>query len=578
MHPVLRRQLQRAGVLDPAAPPSPGAWQKLLERIDRAYHEADQDRYTLERSLQISSREMQQVYESLVSAKDAAETAARAKGEFLATMSHEIRTPMNGVLGMVGLLLDTKLSPEQRDCAEIVESSARALLTILDDILDFSKIEAGRLVLETVEFELASVVEDVLSLFAEIGQGKGIALAGVLDPALPSHVHGDPARLRQILTNLVGNAVKFTERGEVVIHARAEPCAGDDVIVRFDVRDTGPGIQAEQLPRLFRPFSQADPSTTRKFGGTGLGLVICKRLSELMGGEIGVESRFGEGSTFTFSVRVGSVLSRATRFALVLRGDRFLIADAHAASRAALSNEIRRLGGVVDEARDADEAIALARAAHASGAPFRGVFFDQQLAAPDAADPCGELARLSSVIRVGNWSARLSQSGSVPFLSKPLGRRQLHNALRIILQEVAGPIETKTTTSYTAPENARILIVEDNAINLKVTRMQLQRLGVRVLDVAANGVEAVALVQRMSYDLVLMDCQMPQMDGFEAARRIREYERGGARTPIVAMTANAMNGDRERCLQSGMDDYISKPSTQAQLEVMLRAWLGAATA
>jgi CheY-like chemotaxis protein len=401
----------------------------------------------------------------------------------------------------------------------------------------------------------------------------------VLDPALPSHVHGDPARLRQILTNLVGNAVKFTTRGEVVIHAREIPSEGGETLVRFEVRDTGPGIAPEQLSRLFQPFSQADPSTTRRFGGTGLGLVICKRLSQLMGGDIGVESRFGEGATFTFSVLVGSVVSHATRFALVLRGDRFLIADAHAASRAALTNEIRRLGGVAEEARDADEALSLARAAHAGGKPFRGVFFDQRLAAPDAVDPCGALAQVSSVIRVGNWSARLeaqSQQGAAPFLSKPLGRRQLHNALRLILQEVAGPIETRTSTTYVAPESARILIVEDNPINLKVTRMQLQRLGVRVLDVAGNGVEAVALLSRTSYDLVLMDCQMPVMDGFEAARRIRDCERDGLRTPIVAMTANAMNGDRERCLSSGMDDYVTKPCTQAQLEIVLRAWLGAA--
>ena len=577
MHPMLQRQLRRLSLGDAGSLPNAEQWSKLLDRIDRSYCEADQDRYTLERALEISSREMREINEHLSTAKDAAETAARAKGDFLAMMSHEIRTPMNGILGMVGILLGTPLQPEQRECATIVESSAQSLLTILDDILHFSKIEAGCLELESIDYDLAVCVEDVISLFAEKAHAKGIQVATIVDPAVPRRVNGDPARLRQVVSNLVGNAVKFTSSGEVVV--RVSPAEGD--LVRFAVEDTGAGLTEEQIGRLFRPFTQADSSTTRRFGGTGLGLAISKRLVEAMGGTIGVTSEPGRGSTFAFTVRAPSALGEATQFALDLRGRRFLVADTHAASREALATRIVAAGGEATCAADVVECLRVARDAHARGAPYEVALIEAKLLREEDQLSVDKLRLHTRVVRVESWTVhgmRGAASETTEFLPKPVCARSLRRVLASTLETVRAPFPTTQPTPAPAAlfrTDSRVLLVEDNLVNQRVAKLQLLRIGVTSVDIASNGHEALRLLERNVYDLVLMDCLMPEMDGFEATERLRRIEGTSRHTTVVAMTANAMGGDRERCIAAGMDDYLTKPSTQAQLEAMLGKWLGA---
>jgi signal transduction histidine kinase/ActR/RegA family two-component response regulator len=576
MHPILLRQLRRIGIVDSEQLPTLEGWKDLLQRIDRAYHDADDERYTMERSLAISSREMQEAYENLKAAKERAESGAQAKGEFLAAMSHEIRTPMNGVIGMIGLLLDSKLSAEQRDCASVVQGSAQALLTILDDVLDFSKIQAGKLLLEDIDYDFHEVVEDVLTMFAEKAQGKQLELAGIIDPALPRAVRGDPARLRQILSNLVGNAVKFTAQGEVVLAATvvAGPC------IRVEVRDSGVGVDAQQAGRLFNAFTQADNSTTRRFGGTGLGLVICKQLVEAMGGEIGLDSTPGLGSTFHFVLPLRPATAERVELGAVLIGKRFLVADQHVSSRAALVAKLRGFGAEAEEANGPVHALSLARAASSGGNPYTAVFLEPDLKLEPASDPVPEIERHSRVLYVGTWSMRFggrSNSAAWSFLSKPVGSRQLLSLLTVRLDEIAGVVPSAGARVPPEFSAARVLLVEDNPINQRVGHMQISRLGIKSVDLAGNGVEALALLARSHYDMILMDCQMPEMDGFEATRRLRASEAPNRRTPVVAMTANAMNGDRARCLEAGMDDYITKPTSQDGLEKALAKWLSAAT-
>jgi len=548
--------------------------------------------YTDITELKEAEAEMTRAAHAASEARAIAEEASRAKSAFLATMSHEIRTPMNGVIGMTGLLLDTKLTAEQREYAEMVRRSGEALLAIINDILDFSKIEAGKLDFEQTDFELRVTVEDVLELLADHAYGKGLELAYLPHANLPAWVGGDPGRLRQVLTNLVGNAVKFTERGEVVVHGTLVEETDHDALIRFAITDTGIGIAPEVRERLFHSFSQADSSTTRRYGGTGLGLAISKRLVKMMDGAIGVESNRGTGSTFWFTVRLAKRPAPATaaRVDLAeLRGLRVLGVDDNATNRTLLTAQLTAWGMHVDCVADASRALERLRAAHRDARPYDLAILDQQMPEIDGmmlaraikADPLlatVPLVLLTSVSYRGS-TGDAEQAGFSALLLKPIRQSQLYDCIATVMGMAATESEpTRLITRQTLREaeaqvRARVLVAEDNVVNQRVAVRMLEKLGCRV-DVATNGLEAVEATGRITYHCIFMDCQMPEMDGYEATRAIRQREaRTGARIPIIAMTANAMESDRERCLVAGMDDYLSKPVQPKELGTTLQKWI-----
>jgi len=529
------------------------------------------------------------VNRDLEHARNLAEAATRAKSEFLANMSHEIRTPMNGVVGMTEMLLDTPLNSAQRDYAETVRDSAQALLTVINDILDFSKVESGKLELELMDLDLRDTIEDVARLLSLQAHAKGLEITVQIDPRMPDLVSGDAGRVRQVLLNLAGNAVKFTQTGEVSLDLKLLECDDSVTLIRCEVRDTGIGIPQDRLAALFKPFMQVDATTTRKFGGTGLGLSIARRLIELMGGEIGVSSELGVGSTFWFTARFARAVRLPTQLyprLAALQGHRLLVVDDNATNRQVLIGQLSRLGTEAVCASSAAEAMTLMREARSAGRQFDAALLDHQMPGCDGAelgrrilqDPELKPVRLILLTSSGQRgeSKMFADIGFAGYLLKPVTQRDLTECLMMVLAKSAEAWHSQTQGIITrndirvqdARRGNRILLAEDNVVNQKVAVRLLERMGYRV-EVVGNGQAAVLAWQAGRSDLILMDCQMPELDGYEATREIRRLEGGTRHVPIIALTAHAMKGVEQECVAAGMDDYLSKPIDRNKLQECL---------
>lgn len=577
----------------------------MLQEIEERDNLLDKHRESLEQQIEARTSELyeknlalEQAVKEALSAKEEAEAANAAKSEFLANMSHEIRTPMNGVLGMAEILLSTKLTERQKRCAEIVHNSGKGLLSIINDILDFSKIEAGHFELETLDFNLHTLIEDCVELFAERAHSKHLELSYRINPGVPEFVQGDPTRLRQVLSNLVGNAIKFTRKGEIVIDIMLDEGASsiatgqpDGSSIRFLVKDTGIGIREEIMPRLFQVFSQADSSTTRNFGGTGLGLAISKQLVELMGGEVGAQSKVDEGSTFWFSVplKPSDVTIRPlTKDFDGLVGLKLLIVEDNETNGDILYNHACSWGINADVVRDGQQALAAMKEAATQLDPYALALIDMKMANMNGLE-LGEkikedsdlaatpMVMLTSTLYKGE-AQEAKKTGFAAYLTKPIRKNDLYlsliRALSGDLNESSENADVPETCLAQNSFDAKILLVDDNVVNQEVVLLMLESFGCHV-EIANNGQEAVDMCERADFDLVLMDCMMPIKDGYAATKEIREKQQAGTMPhfPVIALTANAIEGDREKCLKSGMDDYLPKPFKSEELHRILRTWL-----